>query len=167
MLLIDGYNLCFARSSLTERRDSLWLERTRTRMLGALQRYQQKTRKQITVVFDARTGTRWGQEKLDSGVRTVFAPSAQDADIVIRKRVQNSTDPRSITVVSSDAEVVRSVRSCGAKTLSAEDFLRQLDGLERKMESEDSPKRRSAKLEGISPEEARGWAKLFGVEDEL
>lgn len=78
----------------------------------------------VTVVFDGS-----GQQAVGSGqVAVVFAsrrgPDAADDDIV--ELVARDSDPSSLTVVTSDAELGRRVREHGAQVEGAGAFLRRL-----------------------------------------
>lgn len=106
--ILDGNNLIGNASPTEEERGALVAE------LAARLR---RTRATAMLVFD---GSRRAQTILGSlTVRDGFAASADD-DIV--RQVEESRDPRGVTVVTSDRALSTRVRNAGAKTLPPEKF---------------------------------------------
>ncbi len=82
----------------------------------------------MTVVFDAHRdpgpSTDSGRQNraYSSSVHVVFA--RETADVWIQRRVREASQPQNITVVTSDREILATVRAHGAQHLSVSRFLR-------------------------------------------
>jgi predicted RNA-binding protein with PIN domain len=118
--LVDGMNVVGSRP------DGWWRDRPAAmrRLVGELERFAEATGDEVAVVFDGRAF------ELDEGgrVEVAFAPGGRNAaDHAIAERVAADDEPASITVVTSDAELDRSVREHGAEVLGSGAFRRRLD----------------------------------------
>ena len=124
MLLVDGMNLIGARP------DGWWKDRTEAMRLMAweLRAFAEDTGEELTVVFDGRP--------LDSvlrghGIQVQFAPGGTNAaDRRIERIVNDHPDPETITVVTSDKALSRSVAGAGARVVGSGDFRTRLDELD-------------------------------------
>ncbi len=116
--LIDGYNVIWSH----ERFLGGTLQSQRERLLRFIEdeRPTGSPRNEITVVFD-------GREDVDSppwrGVARVIFSVGQDADTVIKKKVDALTNPSIAIVVTDDIAIQRWVKAAKAKVLSCKDFL--------------------------------------------
>ena len=89
------------------------------RLIEELEGFARSTGDEVAVVFDGRPF------ELDGGglVEVGFAPGGPNAaDHAIADWVEGDADPASITVVSSDRELVDRVRAAGADVVSAGTF---------------------------------------------
>src|SRR3954468_4459041 len=98
--------------------DGWWRDRrdAMRRLVTALGEFAAATGDEVAVVFNGRPFA------LDDGgrVEVGFAPGGRNAaDYAIAEWVEADADPESITVVSSDAELVSRVRAAGAGVESA------------------------------------------------
>jgi len=78
------------------------------------------------------------------------------------ERVASSSSSRSILVVTSDREIIKSVKANGAQHLNAATFLQTL--------VDDSTSTRKTKIQRpseLSTEKANEWRKMFGITDEV
>jgi len=152
-VLIDGHNLIgrLPDVSLADPDDE-------ARLVARLQAYAGRTGKRITVVFDR--GMPGGPSRnLSRGrVEVVFAPTGRSADRVLRERIRNARNPRGLTVVSSDREVMAAAERRGARLMRAGAFVGELEG-----PGVTPP---GVKEKGdLSPEQVEEWLDLFGAED--
>jgi uncharacterized protein YaiI (UPF0178 family) len=94
------------------------------RLVESLERFAAETGDEVAVVFDGRPF-----ELADDGsVDVAFAPGGRNAaDDALAERVANDPDPGSLTVVTSDSELVDRVRAAGAAVTPAGAFRRRLD----------------------------------------
>jgi predicted RNA-binding protein with PIN domain len=118
--LVDGMNVVGSRP------DGWWRDRrgAMRRLVELLERFAEETGDEVAVVFDGRPF------ELEAGGRVVvdFARGGRTAaDDAIAERVANDPDPASITVVTSDSELVERVRAAGAAVVPAGSFRRRLD----------------------------------------
>lgn len=125
--VVDGMNL------IGSRPDRWWNDPDRAvrRLIEELDRYNERRREDLTVVFDRRP--RDLQPGPHGSIDVAFASrrgrNAADHDIV--ELVDRDDDPRSITVVTSDARLAERVRTLGASVVGSGSFRRRLDGARR------------------------------------
>jgi predicted RNA-binding protein with PIN domain len=108
------------------RPDGWWRDRrgAMRALVERLEEFARSTGDEVAVVFDGRPF-----ELDDDGLVEVgFAPGGRNAaDHAIAERVEADDDPASVTVVSSDRELVERVRAAGAQVAPAGSFRKRLD----------------------------------------
>lgn len=152
-LLIDGHNLIGRLPDL--RLDDPDDE---AKLVARLRTYCARTRKRVTVVFDRGLPGGHSWELSGGGVETVFAATGHTADGILCERVRRARDPRGLTVVTSDREVIAVARARGARVVRSDEFAAQL-GV--KVEAK-------AKVEvkadvRLSAQEVEEWLRVFGA----
>ena len=60
------------------------------------------------------------------GVEVVFASAGRTADGIISERIRHARDPRGLTIVSSDREVIAVAEARGARVVLSEEFATRL-----------------------------------------
>ena len=122
-VIVDGHNLIHAWAELAEiLRSSEWL--AREALVDSLERYQDATGENVTVIFDAPERA----QKVDSqtgfrgNVEVVYAPRPGGADAAIERRVFQAADPLEVLVVSGDRAVLQYAFGKGARTMDAREF---------------------------------------------
>jgi len=159
-MLIDAFNVIFAHPRLGPlvRREP---ERAREEFLVLVAGRVPSDGSRVVVVFDAHRdpGPVAGKGRqgatLRHGVQTVYA--TETADTWIRERIRNAEDARTITVVTSDREILDTARAHHCTILRVSDFL-QLGTRGAKPHREpdsDKPGRSSAR-------DIAEWEQLFG-----
>ncbi|HKP91561.1 MAG TPA: NYN domain-containing protein [Thermoleophilaceae bacterium] len=117
--LVDGMNVVGSRP------DGWWRDRrgAMRALIERLEGFAADTGDEVAVVFDGRPF-----ELEDGGrVEVGFAPGGRNAaDHAIAEWVEADDDPGSITVVSSDGELVDRVRKAGADVVPAGTFRSRL-----------------------------------------
>ncbi|MEM7227607.1 MAG: NYN domain-containing protein [Planctomycetota bacterium] len=98
----------------------------------------------------------------DGQVITRYAGPGVTADEMIAKLVNDDSAPRRLIVVSSDNEVLRAARRRRCKTLTSEEFLRQLAD---DAHLDDATSRPSTPPSHVPSEDVSRWQKEFGVDD--
>ncbi len=136
---IDGYNLIrsldwMAGGSLRDQRERLlrYIEEKHPQGAG---------RHRVTVVFDGQadvTSPPW------TGPTQVLFSSGQDADHVLKDRVDHLPNPREAVVVTNDRGIQRWVRGVGARVMSCEEFA-----------GAGAARTRRRRAEALDPESAR------------
>ena len=118
--LVDGMNVVGSRP------DGWWRDRrgAMRRLIELLELFAEETGDEVAVVFDGRPFELEGDGRVEVG----FAPGGRNAaDDAIADRVANDPDPSSLTVVTSDSELVDRVRTAGAAVVSAGAFRARLE----------------------------------------
>jgi len=147
-LLIDGHNLIAHMPDL-----HLDDPDDEARLVERLRRYQARTGKRVTVVFDQ--GLPGGPEPdLSTGkVKVIFAATGRSADGLIVSRVRHNPDARGLTVVTSDRKIRAAVKRYGASVVRAEAFAAEL-----------SAALAPARSDEVTPSQSEidEWLTLFG-----
>jgi predicted RNA-binding protein with PIN domain len=130
-LIVDGYNLIGSEHGLVGA-----LEPRRNRLIQRLSAYQKIKGFSLTVVFDGwRTGRPDETVERKDGIKVVFSRSNEKADAVIVREARQKGSGS--VVVTSDREIRRAVERFGAIAVSAGEFSRILQALDRGSSSED------------------------------
>jgi uncharacterized protein len=112
-----------------------------------------KTR--VTVVFDGAPDPNVPEGSAFRGVKVLYANPGSDADTRIERLVDSSTDPRGLTVVTSDRHLGFLVRSLGASVIRSGEFRSQVERLLDSMQS-------VADGEEIEVGDINSWLRYFG-----
>lgn len=149
-ILIDGYNLLHQmpeiRSEMDQNPDG-----ARSRFLHRLSAYAQTVHASLTVVFD---GAQSPHAKFPR-IKISFSKN-ETADAVIKRMVDKPHRVQKPLVISSDLEIVNFARQCGAKTLSSQEFVKEITAFKpKKMKYE---KKYEAPM---SSKEVKEWMDLF------
>ena len=159
-LLIDAYNVLHVVGVLPPEQAGLTLEG-----LINLIRTSRYAAEEAELACD---GTRHPQVAAGThagGITVSFSGGSRTADDLIRDRVNESSAPRRLTVVSSDQAVIRSARRRRCRTMPSETFLAQI------AEDANLPRPGSrggpAAAPALSERQVEGWIQLFdlGAED--
>jgi predicted RNA-binding protein with PIN domain len=129
--LIDGYNVMHAAGLLGPKLSREGFRRARRRFLdGLADALTVEGDGDVTVVFDASVPP--GDFPLSStyrGIRVVFALGDEDADTRIEYILGHDSNPKSLTVVSSDRRIRQAASRRRARPLIAEAFWDRKDEL--------------------------------------
>jgi hypothetical protein len=167
--LIDGYNVMHAAGRLGPKLSREGFRRARRRFLDEMaDRLPAEREGEVTVVFDASVPP--GDFPISSsyrGLRVIFAYGDEDADSRIEYILARDSNPKSLTVVSSDRRIRDAASRRRARPLTADAFL-DLGDHHRAF----SPPAHVQEPEGVrdSPmdaDEAAFWAEEFREVDQL
>lgn len=131
-IMIDGYNAIF-RTPVLRDQASEDLERARVELVRRIAEAFRGRRERVTVVFDGNREVVAGRAPQGGGVRVVFSRPPETADQRIQSLVEDAQRTASgkrqlnLRIVSSDREVAERARLWGAKAVSVEQFLRELE----------------------------------------
>jgi predicted RNA-binding protein with PIN domain len=93
--------------------------------------------------------------------QTVFTGPSRSADDDIMDRVSSSSSSRNILVVTSDREIIRSIKADGAQHIGSASFLQTL------IDDQQSPKKQPVRRpSGLSTAHAEKWKQEFGIDTE-
>ena len=149
--LIDGHNLIGKLPGIAL--DELDDEQS---LIEALQAFCQGTKKRAEVYFDA-SGSGHGHARAHGRVTARYVRSGETADQAIARRLkQLGKEAPNHLVVSSDNQVLAAAQRARARSLSSEEFVRQMSrGGEKSDRGEPS----------LSKDEIDSWLELFGGGD--
>jgi predicted RNA-binding protein with PIN domain len=131
-ILVDGHNLIARMPDL-----SLDDPDDEAKLVERLRRFQARTGKRLTVVFDGGLPGGVEPDLSTSKLQVVFAPAGRTADALIVRRVQRDKDARGLTVVTSDRRVMDAIERLGAKAVRSESFVADLNASPASGESDD------------------------------
>ena len=118
--LVDGMNVVGSRP------DGWWRDRrgAMVKLAASLAEFAGRNEEPLSVVFDGRPF-----DLSETGIEVAFAPGPgrNAADHVIAGRVEQDTDPQSLTVVTSDRELIERITKAGARHMTAGAFRSLLD----------------------------------------
>ncbi|MBC7363629.1 MAG: NYN domain-containing protein, partial [Candidatus Aminicenantes bacterium] len=144
-LLIDGYNLIHAISSLAYFVPSD-LQRARELLLLKLSAYATRKQVKIIVVFDGKAGDFPGQNP-QPGLIVVFT-RGEKADQKIKELARQISQKKDWLVITSDFDIRYQVETWGLKSRSSQDFASELAACTR-------PKKALKKSAPAQPEEKK------------
>jgi len=159
-ILIDGYNYIFRRENIdAENRHGL--EEARERLIAKLASYRRGRRVSLTVVFDGDDMGPHPHSYLKNGVKVIFSQPPSNADTVIKKIIQSESNPKNLTVVTSDRAVSDFAAQAGCATLESESFYLRLRKMTEMIDYETKFGRE------LSEEEVQEWISLFNDPQDL
>jgi predicted RNA-binding protein with PIN domain len=161
--LIDGYNVMFAAGLMGRRFGPDGFRKTRHRFLNDLAAKIGPVEAHLTtVVFDAKKVPEGlPSETRHKGIAVLFAVDSPTADERIDELIRSHSDPKRLTVVSSDNQVRAAAKRRRATAVSADDFLSRLEeGTRRRAEEPTNPQ--PEKPTALSDSESAYWVEQFG-----
>ncbi len=102
--------------------------------------------------------------ELCAGVRAVYSGKRRTADSVLIEMLRKHSAPRSLTVVSSDNEILKAAFARKARGVTSQGFIREVHRLQgggKKKEGGGGKPRG-----GLSEGQVDGWLKAFGIDEE-
>ena len=148
--LIDGHNLI---PKLGLHLDSMNDEAD---LLVRLQEFSRLSRAQVEVYFDGAPAGRAATRK--AGMVTAhFVRKDSSADAAIEGRLTHlKKAARNWTVVSSDGRVQRAAGAAHARSMTAEEFVREMSAVQNRIGSKNEEETR------LSPDQVEEWLNFFG-----
>ncbi len=155
--IIDGHNLLWTVAKGGEEFEPV----SDVRLCHIISRYLKQIAEKGEMVFDG-TGPhdKGGFENI-SNLEVTFAGASSDCDTVIEHKIDLSTAPRHLTIVSSDRRLRRAARARRATAVKSEEFWAEVQKelAQRRAVSEPPGKR-----QGITEGETEKWMEMFGLE---
>lgn len=162
-LLIDGFNLIYKFPELESKMYYGQLNPARSELLEKLKDYQKIKKSLIRVVFDGKKDKSLETVSEKIGKIDVFYSLDYSADYLIKQFIKKEINPKMITVVTSDKDIISYITRRGAKNITSEKFAEIVtDTIEKAREEKELEKEISIKENpSISDEEISYWQKLF------
>ena len=127
----------------------------RRRLLEKLAAFARIKKARVTIVFDGAPDHNVPEGSAFRGVKVLYAERGSDADARIERLVESSSDPRGLTVITSDRHLAFLVRSRGAEVVRSGEFRSQV---ERVLESQPVP----SDGEETEVGDINNWLRYFG-----
>jgi len=155
--IIDGYNLLWAVQKLSEQSELL-NDVQLCRIVGL---YLKIVGEKGQIVFDGIGPPDKSGFYNINNLEVIFAGRDVEADTVIEDKINASTAPKSLTIVSSDRELRDLAHKRKAVSLKSDEFWTDVHKqLTRKAKIREP----QGKFRGISEGETDQWLKIFGLE---
>jgi predicted RNA-binding protein with PIN domain len=158
--IIDGYNLLHSIRKTSEDWDAVG----DIRLCHVLGRFFQKIGEKGEIVFDGKGPPEKSRFENIEKLEVLFTGLKSDADTVIENKIESSTAPKGLTIVSSDRRIRRAGRSRKTTVMKSEEFwiavCKRLSR-NRKKVVEPLEKRR-----GLNEGETKQWMKYFGIDEQ-
>jgi uncharacterized protein len=129
--------------------------KARRGLLEKLASFARVKKARVTVVFDGAPDKAVPEGSAFHGVRVLYAERGSDADTRIERLVETSTDPRGLTIVTSDRHLAFLVRSRGAAVIRSGDFRKQIE-----LAMQSTPRLEDG--EQIEVGDVNSWLRYFG-----
>jgi len=156
-LIIDGHNLLWAVQKAGEGAESI----SDIQLCWIVGRYLKQTGESGEIVFDGTGPVDKSQFDNITNLQVLFVGRATDADSVIEQKIEVSTAPRRLTVVSSDRRLRNAARARKATAVKSEVFWNDVaKQLSRKRAAKEPPEKRL----GLTESETQQWLRIFGLE---
>ena len=158
-IIIDAYNLIFQCGLQPKSLNSpLALHRTRQRLVDELaQHIDASDRKDVLLVFDAKNPRGPSTPDLQAqNFQIAFARDYEDADAMVIELLEKHSQPKQLTVISSDHKIQTAASRRNAKAIDADVWFDQLGS--RKTDQRQPETKREAHL---SAEETQHLIDLF------
>jgi len=160
MIIIDAFNLTYKFPELEEMMSKGQLTAARKGLIEKIKAYLKSKKENLKLVIDGKKkpSDLTAQEKI-GGIEIYYSQDFS-ADFLIKEFVKSSPNPKMLTVVTSDKEIITFVKKFRAKIIKSEDFAKIITQViakqtfpPPKLEKEINPK--------VSKEEVCYWEKIF------
>ncbi|MDY6934854.1 MAG: NYN domain-containing protein [Spirochaetota bacterium] len=158
-ILIDGFNLIYKFPELEELMYNDRLVDARKGLLQKLKEYVKITGSHIRVVFDGKKEMGLDIRSERFGTIDVYYSLDYSADFLIKEFVKKDINPRMVTVVTSDKDIISFVTRYRAKVQTSDKFAEYINTkIEKHLEAQIPEKEENPIL---SEEELLFWEGLF------
>lgn len=166
VLLVDGYNVIGAWSSMQKMRDRDGLEAARDALIEALVNYSAFEGWDTQIVFDAHyQNTGSNSQVITSNLSVHYTEFGQTADTYIEKFCASvhrslSIPPRRLIVATSDRAQYLTVVGYGAEWMSAQQLVYEVESKTRRLRSQHGSNKQSAGRFLVNSLDARSRQRL-------
>lgn len=158
-ILIDGFNLIYKFVELEELMYQNRLSDARKGLLNKLKEYKDITKLKIRVVFDGKKEIALDLKSEKVKGIDVYYSLEYSADFLIKQFVKKDINPKMITVVSSDKDIINYAARFKAKTKTSEEFFKHINETIEKSVKASEPEKEINPV--VSEEEISYWEKQF------
>ena len=158
-ILIDGFNLIYKFVELEELIYQNKLADARKGLLNKLREYKDITKSKIRVVFDGKKDVSLGLKSEKVRGIDVYYSLDYSADFLIKQFIKKDINPKMITVVSSDKDIINYASRFKTKTKTSEEFFKQINEAIENHAKSNEPEKETNPV--VSEEEILYWEKQF------
>ncbi|MCP4137967.1 MAG: NYN domain-containing protein [bacterium] len=162
-ILIDGFNLIYKFPDLEALMYQRELISAMQGLLEKVKEFQGITGEDITVIFDGKKKPSDTTVHEKAGEIDVYYSHDYSADYMIKELVKKSINPKMITVVSSDKEIIFYIKRFKAKPVTSEKFAPFLTKTVEEFHTPDIPEKEENPE--LSEEELEYWKDQFKKTD--
>lgn len=162
-LLIDGFNLIYKFPELEGFMCFGQLNKAREGLLEIVRDYQKIRKMGITVVFDGKKEPSIEVRSEKIGSIDIYYSLDYSADYLIKQFIKKDMNPKMITVVTSDKDIIFYINRFGAKNITSEKFAEHVNSVfKNSMLAEEEKMEELQKINpSISDDEVSYWQKMF------
>ncbi len=158
-IIIDGYNVIFCTPELRKLAKQN-LEQARNEFIRLVKNYVTIKQVFVTIVFDG-TQPPFGVDNAHYGKRLFvkFSRNPFKADPLIKENIRSSSNPKAITLVTDDLDIVRFAKNKHARVMTTAEFYQLLHKRhqDNRQSHSEEPK--------LTEDELAEWLRLFGAGD--
>lgn len=159
MILIDGLNLLYKFPDLEGLMYQGKLNEARDGLVGILKEYRNLKKEHIRVVFDGKRRPSDNTRTETLGRIEICYSHDLSADFIIKEFIKHDENPRMVTVVTSDKDIIFYVNRFKAKIVQSEKFAEQVRQEIEGAQTKAAPEKDADPV--ISDDEMRFWEKMF------
>lgn len=161
-VLIDGYNLYYyVKAIYAEERQLLSL----SSFCRLIAEWAKRSRNKVTIVFDGRGSSELPADQKRYGALLIEFSGDISADQLIERKIETSTAPKSLIIVTDDRSIIKAARRRRCKIVKTAEFwwgiAKVLTSSARSRRKEPPEKRRGL----LSRPEIDYWIRYFGLEE--
>lgn len=160
LYLIDGFNLIYKFPDLEGLMYQGRLSDARRGLLDILRKHIRITGDKVRIVFDGKKEKLLEIEKERVGTIDIYYSLEYSADFLIKQFIKKDLNPRQITVVTSDKDIIRYVERYRARVKTSEEFAKHITQTMDKWMEERTPEKEVDPR--LDTEEIAFWERLFG-----
>jgi hypothetical protein len=157
--LIDGHNLLYAVLKYEE-----FADMNIDYLCQAISKYLKRIKEKGHIIFDGDMPLKPGQTRTNyPALKVSYCGIDTDADTIIIEKINASSAPKRITVISSDREIADAARLRKAKAIPSDQFWHLLmEKIQQRHRPAPEPRE---KRQGLTESETDLWMKKFGFKD--
>ncbi len=157
-IIIDGYNLLRWVQSI----DPAYADLDEAPLCRIISQYLIRTRSRAQIIFDGLGPPDKRELANIANMEVYFSGPDREADDIIEDKIEESSAPKGLVVVSSDRRIRAAAQRRKATSLKVDFFwLSLIDQLDKKPPTPEPKEKRN----GISEYEANQWLDEFGLDD--
>ena len=154
--IIDGHNLLWSVQNIEENASV-----TDIAVCRILDSYFGPAGRNAEIIFDGTGPLNKSEFNNLTNLRVAFSGRSCDCDTIIEQRINASTAPKLLTIVSSDRRLRDAASARKSISIKSEDFWQEV---KKRLSKRKAAKEPPGKRTGLTESETKLWLKAFGLE---